>query len=411
MTNSRVQAKRDKQSLKKKRKKHPILKTFLILIALTLIGTGSYAFYIYKQGEKAANKAFDKNNTREKSALRDAKVEPLKDNISILFVGIDDSEERGQGSDHSRSDSLMLATLNNKDKSVKLLSIPRDSYVYIPYVNHEDKITHAHAYGGTEATIDTVENLLNVPVDYYYRLNFDAFIQIVDALGGVEVDVPYALHELDENDKRTVNLKPGKQVLNGREALALARTRHQDSDIKRGERQQMILEAIIKKASSVTSLTKYDDILNAVGNNMKTNMTFSEMKSLAAYIKGGMPKVDSLSLKGYDDMSTGVYYYKLDQNNLAEIKQTLQNHLGLTESDLNNLQNNSTNSTGTETNTNSNNTGSGSNYQSGSSSNYSGSGSGSTYSGSGSSSNFSGNNSSSSSNYSSDYSSNNSSNQ
>ena len=411
MTNSRVQAKRNKKSLKKKKKKHPILKTFLILIALALIGTGSYAFYIYKQGEKAANKAFDKNNTREKSALRDAKVEPLKDNISILFVGIDDSETRGQGSDHSRSDSLMLATLNNKDKSVKLLSIPRDSYVYIPYVGHEDKITHAHAYGGTEATIDTVENLLNVPVDYYYRLNFDAFIQIVDALGGVEVDVPYELHELDENDKRTVNLKPGKQVLSGREALALARTRHQDNDIKRGERQQMILEAIIKKASSVTSLTKYDDILNAVGNNMKTNKTFSEMKSLAAYIKGGMPKVDSLSLKGYDDMSTGVYYYKLDQNNLAEIKQTLQNHLGLTESDLNNLQNNSTNSTGTETNTNSNNTGSGSNYQSGSSSNYSGSGSGSTYSGSGSSSNFSGNNSSSSSNYSSDYSSNNSSNQ
>lgn len=403
MTNSRVQAKRDKKSLKKKKKKHPILKTFLILIALTLIGTGSYAFYIIKQGEKAANKAFDKDNTREKSALRDAKVEPLKDNISILFVGIDDSEAREQGSDHSRSDSLMLATLNNKDKSVKLLSIPRDSYVYIPYVGHEDKITHAHAYGGTEATIDTVENLLNVPVDYYYRLNFDAFIQIVDALGGVEVDVPYELHELDENDKRTVNLKPGKQLLSGREALALARTRHQDNDIKRGERQQMILEAIIKKASSITSLTKYDDILAAVGNNMKTNMTFSEMKSLAAYIKGGMPKVDSLSLKGYDDMSTGVYYYKLDQNNLAEIKQTLQNQLGLTESDINNSQDNSTDSTGTETNTNlDNTTGSGSDYQSGSSSSYSGSGSGNTYSGS---------SSGSSSNYSSDYSSNNSSNQ
>ncbi|MBO2534247.1 LCP family protein [Rummeliibacillus suwonensis] len=392
MTNSRVQAKKEKKAKKsvKKKKKHVVLKTFLILIALMIITAGSYAFYLFKQSEKAANKAFDKNNTREKSELRQEKVEPLKDNISILFVGIDDSKAREQGSDHSRSDALMLATLNNKDKSVKLLSIPRDSYVYIPYVGHEDKITHAHAYGGTQATIDTVENLLNVPVDYYFRVNFDAFIDIVDALGGIEVDVPYELHELDENDKRTVNLKPGKQVVNGREALALARTRHQDNDIKRGERQQMILEAILKKASSVSSLTKYDDILEAVGNNMKTNMTFNEMKSLAAYIKNGMPQVDSLSLKGSDDMSTGIYYYKLDPNNLLEIKQTLQNHLELSEDELNNSQNNSSDDTsGTDTNsTNTNsNGGYGSDYQS--NSDYSGSNSGSGFS-----SNYDSNNSS-----------------
>ena len=364
MTNSRVQAKKEMRARKapKKKKKHPILKTFFILIALILISGGSYAYHLYKQGEKAANEAFDKSNTRVKSALRDSKVEPMKDNISILFVGIDDSKAREQGSDHSRSDALMLATLNNKDKTVKLLSIPRDSYVYIPYVGYEDKITHAHAYGGTQATIDTVEHLLNVPVDYYYRLNFDAFIDIVDALGGVEATVPYELHELDENDKRTVNLKPGKQLLNGREALSLARTRKQDSDIQRGERQQMILEAIIKKASSVQSLTKYDDILAAVGKNMKTNMTFGEMKSLAVYLKGGMPKVDSLSLKGYDDMSTGVYYYKLDNNNLAEIQQTLQNQLGINDNNSNNLQ------TGTTPNTNTN--GNGSNFSSDYNSNY-----------------------------------------
>lgn len=398
MTNSRVQAKKEKKARKapKKKKKHLVLKTFLILFALMLVSAGAYAFYLYKQGEKAANKAYDKDNTRVKSELRDAKVEPLKDNISILFVGIDDSQKREQGSDHSRSDALMLATLNNKDKSVKLLSIPRDSYVYIPYVGHDDKITHAHAFGGTQATIDTVENLLDVPVDYYYRLNFDAFIQIVNALGGVDVNVPYAMHELDENDKRTVDLKPGMQTLNGREALALARTRHQDNDIKRGERQQMILEAIIKKASSISSITKYDDILNAVGNNMKTNMTFGEMKSLAAYLKNGMPQVDSLTLKGYDDMSTGVYYYKLDQNNLAQIKKTLQNHLGLTASEINKTkQNNTDTNTNTNTNngtTNTNTNGYGSGYQSGSNNNYSGSGSGSSYNSNYNSNNYSNNN-------------------
>lgn len=396
MTNSRIQAKKEKRVKKtpKKKKSRLALKVFLIVIALMLVSGGAYAYYLYKQGEKAANKAYDNENEREKSDLRTEKVEPLKDNISILFVGIDDSEKREQGTDHSRSDALMLATLNNKDKSVKLLSIPRDSYVYIPYVGYQDKITHAHAYGGTQATIDTVENLLNVPVDYYYRLNFDAFIQIVDALGGIEVKVPYALHELDENDKRTVNLKPGKQVLDGSEALALARTRHQDSDIQRGERQQMILKAIIKKASSVSSFTKYDNILAAIGNNMKTNMTFGEMKSLAAYVKNGMPKVKSLSLKGNDDMSTGVYYYKLDENGLAETRQVLQKQLGISDSDLNksnqqtdnntnqqntNNQQNNTNQQNTnnqQQNTNQQNNNTGNNnagYQSGSTNNYSGS--------------------------------------
>jgi len=328
MTNLRMGQRKKKPS-----KKKLILRTFLILIALMVVSTGTYAYWLTKKAEEAANNAYDKDNTRVKSDLRESVVKPMTDNVSILFVGIDDSEKRGQGSEHSRSDALLLATLNNKSKSVKLLSIPRDSYVYIPNVDKKDKITHAHL-GGTNATIDTVENLLNVPVDYYYRLNFDAFIEIVDALGGVEVDVPYELHELDENDKRTVNLKPGLQTVNGREALALARTRKQDSDIQRGERQQMILAAILKKASSVTSFTKYDNILEAVGNNMKTNMTFNEMKSFFEYIKGGMPKVESLSLKGSDDTSTGIYYYQLDEPALVETQNILRAQLGLIDNNL-----------------------------------------------------------------------------
>ncbi|MBK3494814.1 LCP family protein [Viridibacillus sp. YIM B01967] len=343
MTNFRMGPRKKKTS-----KKRLFLRVFLILIVLMVASTGAYAYWLTKKAEEAANNAYDKDNTRIKSELRETQVEPMTDNVSILFIGIDDSEKREQGSNHSRSDALLLATLNNKTKSVKLLSIPRDSYAYIPYVGYQDKITHAHAFGGTNATIDTVENMLNVPVDYYYRLNFDAFIEIVDALDGVQADVPYALHELDENDKRTVNLKPGLQTLNGREALALARTRKQDSDIKRGERQQMILEAILKKASSVTSFTKYDDLLAAVGNNMKTNMTFNEMKSFFEYIKGGMPNVESLALKGDDDMSTGIYYYKLNETELVNTQNTLRKQLGLTDSDPSNAQDSTadTNSSG-----------------------------------------------------------------
>lgn len=341
-----------KSHVKKKQKKSGgILKVTLIILLIALLIAGSYLAYLYYVGKKAADKAYD-NNGRVKSDLRTEQVKPLEDNISILFAGVDDSEKRGQGNTNSRSDSLMLATLNNKDHSVKLLSIPRDSYVYIPAFKYQDKITHAHTDStGILSTIDSVENLLNIPVDYYFELNFDAFIQIVDALDGIEVDVPYKLDELDENDKRTVHLKPGVQTLNGREALALARTRHYDDDFKRGERQQMILEAIAKKATSVSSFTKYDALLTAIGDNMTTNMKFDEMKSFFSYLKDGMPKITSVKLEGTNDMSTGVYYFKLNDESVLNVRQQLQKQLGLTPDQSldshNNSGGNATNSTTT----------------------------------------------------------------
>ncbi len=326
---SRTTKSQERNKKKEKESGGCLWKTLLVVLILLLAFGGGYIYYLFHSGKKAAENAYVENS-RTKSELRDESVQPLTDNISIMIVGIDDSEKRSQGEGNSRSDALLVATLNNKDKSIKLVSIPRDSYVYIPTVGYKDKITHAHAYGGIDATRETVEGLLNVPIDYYFRVNFDAFIEIVDALGGVTVDVPYEINELDENDKRTVHLMPGTQEVNGREALALARTRHQDSDVERGKRQQMILEAIASKATSVTSFTKYDKVLAAVGNNMQTDMTFDEMKSLFAYLQNGMPDIDSLSLKGSDDMSSGIYYYLLQDDSLLETRQTLQKHLGLT---------------------------------------------------------------------------------
>lgn len=305
-----------------------LIKISLLLAASLLICATAYGVYITKQAEYAANEAHEVLEGRDISSRREDKVEPITDNVSILFVGVDDSENREQGSENSRSDALILATLNNTTKTIKMLSIPRDSYVYIPKVGYEDKITHAHALGGTLTTIETVEELFDIPIDYYVRMNFNAFIDVVDALGGIEVEVPYALHELDEFDRRTVDLEPGLQHLNGSQALALARTRKQDNDIERGKRQQEILTAIMKQVSSVGSITKYDDVIQAIGSNMKTNMTFSEMKSFLSYLSNGMPRIDSLTLDGYDDMSTGVYYYKLDEDSLNEVKNTLKNHLG-----------------------------------------------------------------------------------
>lgn len=305
------------------------LKITLTLAASALICVTAYGVYLTKKAEQAANSAYEVIENREVSEKREVKVEPLQDNVSILLLGVDDSATRGQGAEDSRSDALILATLNNKSKTIKLLSIPRDSYVYIPYVGYKDKINHAHSYGGTLASIETVEELLDIPVDYYVRMNFNAFIEIVDALDGIEAEVPYERLEKDEFDRNTVNLQPGLQLLNGRQALALARTRYLDNDIERGKRQQEILKAIITKAASASSLTKYDDVIAAIGDNMKTDMTFNEMKSFISYLSGGVPRIDSLTLQGYDDMSTGVYYYQLNEESLEETQHILQSHLGL----------------------------------------------------------------------------------
>jgi polyisoprenyl-teichoic acid--peptidoglycan teichoic acid transferase len=138
------------------------------------------------------------------------------------------------------------------------------------------------------------------------------------------------LKEQDENDvANAIELKKGMQIVDGSEALALARTRRQDNDIERGKRQQMIIEAVMTKALSAGSITRYGSVIDAIGDNMKTNLSFRDMQSFFEYAKGGMPEVETITLDGYDDMSTGIYYWKLDQESLMEIQDVLQSHLGL----------------------------------------------------------------------------------
>ena len=102
-----------------------------------------------------------------------------------------------------------------------------------------------------------------------------------------------------------------------------------DNDIERGKRQQEILSAIVKKASSASSFPKYGNVIDAVGDNMKTDMTFDELKSFLSYLKDGMPQVDTMTLSGYDDTSTKTYFWRLDQEVLTETQNILKDHLNL----------------------------------------------------------------------------------
>ncbi len=313
---------------KRKRRKRRIfwfLVFPLILITFSAVGYGTY---LYKKANTVISDSYQEIEGREgKSNKRDSYVNPLKDNVSILFIGVDDNEERNYG-EKSRSDALMLATLNEKDKSVKLLSIPRDSYVYIEDAKRYSKINHAHYHGGPKATIETVEDLLDIPVDYFVRMNFYAFMEVIDALNGITVNVPFEFSEQDSKDKaNAIKLEPGIQTLNGEEALALARTRKMDNDVERGKRQQLIMEAILDKATNVKSVGKYGKVIEAIGSNMKTNMTFDEMASLIDYGLSGKLNVEPVTLDGQDTRINGIYYWQLDEEGLENTKTMLKNHL------------------------------------------------------------------------------------
>lgn len=321
--NSRVLHRKEKNAFRKK------TLFFLAFFSILLLSLLTYGTYLYVKADAVFSNAYEDDN-REKSDLRSVAINPAKDNTSILIMGVDtNTPDAVEGV--SRTDSLMVATFNKEQKDIKLLSIPRDSYVYIPEVDYKTKINHAHAYGGTDATIDTIENLLDIPIDYYVKMNFHAFIEVIDAIDGITIDIPYEFQEQNSQYiQDTIHLYPGEQKLDGEEALALARTRKLDNDIERGKRQQEIIKAVIKKSASLGSILKYSDIIEAVGNNMTTNMKFSEMKSFISYgLAGNDLDIKNLTLEGNDYQPGEIYYWKLNEDALQETKQILKQHLEL----------------------------------------------------------------------------------
>lgn len=331
--NNEVNSRKGKRKTIKKNRKRKIWMSILIPIGILFIIVTAYALNLFGRAQRAVNDAYE-DDGRERSELREFDVDPADNHVSVLFIGIDESDHR-DNSGNALSDALILATLNKDENSVKLLSIPRDSYVYIPERGTHDKINHAHAFGGSKATIDAVEGFLNVPVDYFVRLNFHAFVDVVDALGGITVDVPFEFRESDSNDRRnSIHLYPGVQEIDGEEALAFARTRKMDNDIERGKRQQQVMEAILDKAVSIGSIMRFDNVIDAVGDNMSTSLSFNQMMSFISYGTSGELDVETLNLEGSDlwlPNSSGqrIYYFELDEEHLAETQRTLREHLEL----------------------------------------------------------------------------------
>ncbi|RLL48541.1 LytR family transcriptional regulator [Oceanobacillus piezotolerans] len=318
----------DSRKKRKKKKSKRVLFFVLLSITILFLSLASYATYLYFKAESVFSESYAET-TRDKSSLRDVKVDPKFDNISILIIGVDESKNR-KNAGNSRSDALMLATLNKDEKSVKLLSIPRDSYVHIPGLGYETRINHAYQSGGTEGTIETVETLLDVPIDYYVKLNFEGFVDVIDSIGTVRVNVPYEITEGSYYGTAKVHLEPGVQKLNGEEALAFARTRKQDNDIERGKRQQEVVKATVQEVTSLDSLFNYEKIIEAVGDNMTTDLRFDEMKSFITYgMEGSNLNFETLTLAGTDYQPGNMYFWKLDEEELENTKRELKEHLEL----------------------------------------------------------------------------------
>lgn len=218
-------------------------------------------------------------------------VDVTKESFNVYISGID---VEGDISTVSRTDVNMIATVNPVTHRVLLTSIPRDYYVNLPSKGAKDKLTHSGLYGIQE-TIGAVEDIMGIDINYYVRVNYTTAVKLVDAIGGIEVDSPYAFTTSGMQNLNGYHFVKGINKLDGKAALAFCRERHSfvNGDMQRNENQQLVMEGILKKAtSSTTILTSYTSILDAVRGNMETDMSAGEMSSLIKMQLDGMPGWD-----------------------------------------------------------------------------------------------------------------------
>ena len=202
--------------------------------------------------------------------------------FTILLMGIDSTDEVLTKNAIANGDTLILITFNPKTLNATMLSIPRDSYIPISCWSGkpENKITHAAAYGN-DCMIHTIEDYFDVDIDYYAKINFKGLVKLVNAVGGVDVNVEQKLCTDNSNREAEVCIYPGEQTLNGEQALVYARNRKAlaNGDFGRAQHQQEIVKALINKMKSITDVTKFMEILNTVSNSLDTNLTTKQILS------------------------------------------------------------------------------------------------------------------------------------
>ena len=232
-------------------------------------------------------------------------IDVINDLYNILITGVD---TYGNITKVSRSDVNMVISINPKDNKILITSIPRDYYVYLSNFSSYDKLTHAGIYG-IETSIMAIEDLLDININYYVKVNFTTLIDIVDLLDGIQVTSKYEFTSIDG-----YHYNKGINYLNGEEALSFARERKafSEGDRIRIENQQLVLKSIINKLLSSKIIINYNNLLNSLNNKFLTNMKDEELTKLIKWQIDGMYNWDilNISLNGTDSYQYTYSYQK-----------------------------------------------------------------------------------------------------
>ncbi|MEY8442605.1 LCP family protein [Lactobacillaceae bacterium 24-114] len=286
------------------------------LVLIVLLGGG----YEYHKLHTTAQNVFGTGDGKISKKLQ--KGEP----VSVLAMGTDVGA-LDRGNTGGNTDSLELFTINPKTKTITMTSIPRDTLVRLSTSDGPTyvKINAAYSIGGPKKTVKAVSELLDVPIDYYAVIDMGVLKKVVNSIGGVTVDNPFAF------DYEGHHFKKGKQHLNGTNALKYSRMRYDDpnNDYGRQKRQQQIIQAVIQKFKKSGSLTTINEILDAVKDGIKTNIPIDDIATLYGNYHAAMDNVKTYHFKGQDATIDGVSFQIASTKEINRISKLIRKQLGL----------------------------------------------------------------------------------
>ncbi|WYJ91674.1 hypothetical protein A5888_003442 [Enterococcus sp. 9E7_DIV0242] len=297
------------------------------VVAVLVIGTMAIAAKLYSDISKTAAKTYETVERQQPAETKREEAADLqkKDSFSVLLMGIDTGADGRV--EKGRSDTMMVATVNADDNKTTIVSIPRDTYTEIVGYGTSDKINHAYAFGGAAMSMDTVEKMLNIPIDHYVSINMEGLKELVDAVGGISVSNTLEFTQ----DGYTFNV--GKVDLDGDQALSYSRMRYEDpnGDYGRQERQRKIVDAIVRKMLSFSGVSQYQGVLDTLSEHVKTDLSFDDLKTIALDYRSALGSVKQDQLKGDGFMQDGVSYQGVSAEEMQRVQTELQGQLGLAE--------------------------------------------------------------------------------
>ncbi|MGO4927310.1 LCP family glycopolymer transferase [Fundicoccus sp. Sow4_F4] len=322
--NMRTRSSRNRRRKPKRRHKRRIgcFGVIVIILLIAIAVAGFYAFSIYRNVEETTEVLYTERPA-EQVAVREEVIDIKNEAqpFSVLLLGID-TGDMGRV-DAGRSDVMMVATVNPTTNRTTITSIPRDSLTNIAGYGTEDKINHAYAFGGVAMSVNTVQELLGIPIDFTVSVNMQGFADIVDSVGGITIA------PTDTFSQDSYQFYEGQATyMDGKMALAYSRNRYDTGgDYGRQARQRQLIDGILHAALNISTLWNYNDILASLQGNVQTDVTFEDMITIFNGYRGAINTIENFQLSGSGSMINGVYYEILDPSSLQNISAQLKNEL------------------------------------------------------------------------------------